>query len=253
MDSTNASASRAVITSAALLGLSLIVAVGIGAASAYRIKTIGSTIAVTGSAEKIITSDTVKWTGRISRSVGVDGLQKGNTDMKADLAEARRVMTEAGVTDAQFTVRPIGVYAIYGQSDPSNPYSSTRITGYNLEQTFTVESGDVNGVTTLATTVADAMLAKGVVFATDSLEYYYSKFADLKLDLLSEATANAKARAQRIAESTGGKLGALNAASQGVFQVTGVNSLEISDYGTYDTSVIEKKVTAVARTEFLVR
>lgn len=245
---------KSLVWAAVILGVSAIAATAIAAQTAYGIKRLGNTISVTGSAETVITSDTVKWSGRISHTVDASGLKAGNDLLKERLGEVRGLLAKAGVTDEQVTVRPVSVYPVYSPTDPSNPYGSgTRITGYSLDQSFTVESSDVDGVTALAQSVADSMLQKGMVFSTDSLEYYYSGFADLKLDLLSKATTNARERAQRIAASTGAKLGPVASASQGVFQVTAVNSLDVSDYGTYDTSVIQKKVTAVARTEFRVR
>ncbi|HSD12779.1 MAG TPA: SIMPL domain-containing protein [Patescibacteria group bacterium] len=242
------------VRSAFLLGLGLVVSTFVAGSVAYKVKSLGNTISVTGSAERSITSDIVKWSGRLSRNVAVDGLKDGNVAVKADLATALQVVHDAGVDDGQITVRPLNVYPVYGSDEPGKPYAGqNRIVGYNLDQSFQVESPDVKGVTKLAQDVADRMLQSGVVFTTDSLEYYYTKLADLKLQMLSEATENAKARAERIVTSTGAKLGPLSSAGMGVFQVTAVNSTEISDYGAYDTSSIDKKVTAVARAEFLLR
>ncbi|MDP3244895.1 MAG: hypothetical protein Q8M83_04545 [bacterium] len=39
----------------------------------------------------------------------------------------------------------------------------------------------------------------------------------------------------------------------GMFQVTAVNSTDVADYGFYDSSVIEKKVTAVVRAAFTLK
>jgi hypothetical protein len=39
----------------------------------------------------------------------------------------------------------------------------------------------------------------------------------------------------------------------GVLQVTAVNSMDVSDYGTYDTSALKKRVTAVVRAAFAVK
>jgi hypothetical protein len=39
----------------------------------------------------------------------------------------------------------------------------------------------------------------------------------------------------------------------GVFQITAVNSTEISDYGSYDTSSIDKKVTAIVRASYTIK
>jgi hypothetical protein len=49
---------------------------------------------------------------------------------------------------------------------------------------------------------------------------------------------------------SGGKVGGLSSASQGVFQITAVNSTDTSDYGVYDTSTIEKSVKCVVTVEF---
>jgi hypothetical protein len=39
----------------------------------------------------------------------------------------------------------------------------------------------------------------------------------------------------------------------GVFQVTAPNSIDISDYGTYDTSSVRKQITAIVRASFTIR
>ena len=43
--------------------------------------------------------------------------------------------------------------------------------------------------------------------------------------------------------ATGGSLGGLRSVDVGVFQVTAPNSTEVSDYGVYDTSTLDKDVT----------
>jgi hypothetical protein len=71
--------------------------------------------------------------------------------------------------------------------------------------------------------------------------------------MLAEATKNAKDRAERIAESSGSKVGSMRSADMGVFQVMAVNSTEVSDYGAYDTTSIDKNVMAVVRASFSLR
>lgn len=50
--------------------------------------------------------------------------------------------------------------------------------------------------------------------------------------------------------ATGDSLGKLRGVNVGVFQVTSPNSTEVSDYGVYDTSTLEKDVTAVVNVTF---
>ena len=51
-------------------------------------------------------------------------------------------------------------------------------------------------------------------------------------------------------QATGSGLGQLRGVDVGVFQVTSPNSTEVEDYGVYDTSTLEKDVTAVVNVTF---
>ena len=53
-----------------------------------------------------------------------------------------------------------------------------------------------------------------------------------------------------LAENSSGRVGSLSSASQGVFQITPVDSTEVTDYGSYDTTTIKKNVKAVVTLEF---
>jgi hypothetical protein len=97
------------------------------------------------------------------------------------------------------------------------------------------------------------LAGKGVLIAIQSLEYYYSKLPDLRVSLLSDAVADAKARAEKIGVGTGREIGAVQSASSGVVQVLAPNSIDISDYGNYDTSTIEKEVMVTVKASFRLR
>ncbi len=82
------------------------------------------------------------------------------------------------------------------------------------------------------------------------MEYYYSKLPDLRVSLLSDAVKDAKARAEQIAQGTGRGIGNVLSASNGVVQVISPNSVDVSDYGSYDTSSIEKDVMVTIKASF---
>jgi hypothetical protein len=84
-------------------------------------------------------------------------------------------------------------------------------------------------------------------------QYYYTKIGDLKIEMLGEASKDAKERAERIASSTGNSIGSVKSARMGVLQITAADSTDVSDSGTYDTSTIEKDMTAVVNISFAVR
>ena len=120
---------------------------------------------------------------------------------------------------------------------------------YTLRQTFTINSENVSAITELSKNT-QALIQKGVIFSTQSLEYYYSKLSEARVALMANAVKDARARAESLAESVGKKIGDLKSASSGVVQVLPPNSLEISDYGTYDTSTVDKQIMLTVRASF---
>jgi hypothetical protein len=240
---------------AAIIGISLILASLVGSVAFYKSKALANSLSVTGSAEQTITSDTAKWTASFSRIVDIAALKDGSVQMNHDLDAVRAYFKNKGVKNTELTIQPVTVSQVC-ESQQSVTYGKMgeqicgKVIGYNLSQQIIVESKDVQGTTKLAQEAPSAFIADGLVFTSQNLEYYYSKFADMKLDMIAAATKDAKARAERIADSTGVKLGPVMSASMGVFQVTALNSTDISDYGAYDTATIDKKVTAVVRASF---
>jgi hypothetical protein len=232
---------------AAILGLSLIVSTLAGGWYVAKVKAQANTIAVTGSAQKTITSDVAKWHVALSRSTGTDTVKDGYAQIQKDLAMLMTYMKKNGIDPKAVTVGAIAVDPVYSQyADAKGP------SGYTVRQEVTVESGDVQKLTQTAQN-AGSLLADGALLTTTSLEYFYSKIAEVKLEMLAQATKNAQERARKIAQSAGAGLGTLKDASMGVMQITAVNSTEVSDYGTYDTSSVEKQITAIVRASFGVR
>jgi hypothetical protein len=77
--------------------------------------------------------------------------------------------------------------------------------------------------------------------------------SDLRVSLLGDALKDAKARANEIARASNQNIGKLKSASSGVVQVLAPNSTDTSDYGTYDTSTINKDISVTVRATFVVR
>lgn len=88
-------------------------------------------------------------------------------------------------------------------------------------------------------------------FYSEPPRYYYTKLADLKIEMISKATEDARIRAEKISEFSGGNLGELQSARMGIFQITGQNSNE--DYswgGTYNTSSREKTASITMKLNY---
>ncbi|MGB1745405.1 MAG: SIMPL domain-containing protein, partial [Limisphaerales bacterium] len=94
------------------------------------------------------------------------------------------------------------------------------------------------------------LLRSGIDFRSYAPSYFFTKLEDLKLDLLEEAAANSKLRAERLAKSAGNRVVGVISASQGIFQITQPNSTQTSSWGMYDTSSIKKKCGPSSRWSF---
>jgi hypothetical protein len=207
---------------------------------------------VTGSTERLVESDTVKWSVLLSHTVTdtsqADAGRKLDTDRQAFIT----FLTTAGIAKESVSIQPMSLSDVITTIDFKT--GQTAVTGYSASQTLVIETNKVKEIADLSQSASVAMAEKGVTLSTQSLEYYFSKLADLKLELLTAATKNARARGEAILAGGGnGTLGQITSADTGVFQVTAVNSADLSDYGTYDTASPSKKVTAVVHATFLLK
>ena len=88
---------------------------------------------------------------------------------------------------------------------------------------------------------------------SDAPLYVYTKLAPLKIQMLAEASKDARLRAERIATSSGSQLGRLITARMGVMQVNPKFSSQVSGEGNNDKTTLEKDAMAVVTASFEVR
>jgi uncharacterized protein len=225
-----------------ILGASFILAAIAIASTLFRIRALNDVVSVTGSAKMEVTSDQAKWNTQIMRTVRVSNLKSGYDQIARDLELAKAFMKEQGITDAELVISPISMNEIYQQDQAAEKI-------YTLSQTLEVQSTDVQKLTTASQRVSN-LVGKGVIFSTLSLEYYYSKLPEARIELLSKAIDDAKARAGELAKNSGSRVGALKSATSGVVQVQSKNSTDVSDYGSYDTSKVDKQITVTVKATF---
>ncbi len=210
------------------------------------------TMTVTGSTERLVDSDTVKWSLTLTQLVGETSQADAGRKLDIGRDTFLAYLAAAGIPKEAVSIQPMFLADVVTTVDYKT--GQTAVTGYSASQVLVVESDKVQELSALSQGASGAMAEKGVSLSTQSLEYYYEKLADLKLELLTAATKNARARGEAILQGGGnGTLGDIASADTGVFQVTAVHSADLSDYGTYDTSSPRKKVTAVVHAAFLLK
>ncbi|HCI28763.1 MAG TPA: hypothetical protein DE117_01070 [Fervidobacterium sp.] len=231
---------------AVILGICLVVSASIVSFTFYKVRSLDNALSVVGSARIRVNSDIVRWTAMLSTTIPEENLKDGYRKMSNDLNLVLEFYKKNGIDTKTLAISPVSAERpwIYG--------SQQDVKETILRQTVEMQSSDLEKVTTLAKNFQE-LLDEGVNFSTQSLEYYYSKLPDLRVSLLTEAMNDAKARAEKIAQSSGKKVGSLKSASMGVVQVLAPNSTEVSDYGSYDTATIEKEVMVTVRATFLLK
>ena len=150
----------------------------------------------------------------------------------------RAFLTAQGAQPDEVSVNPVSTETV---TQNASGQDTGRVLAYRLTRSFEVRSSRVDAVAALVE-ASQELLAQGVPLQAQSPQYVYTKLADLRPQLLAEATKDALGRAKVLVEATGVKLGGLRDVNVGVFQVTAPNSTDVSDHGVYDTS------TSCART-----
>jgi uncharacterized protein len=204
-------------------------------------------ITVTGSAEKEILSDYIVWETRFSRQESE--LKAGYAKLQDDLKEVKAYLSLKGIKDDEIVVSPVSTRVLYEKNEKG--HDTNLVEGYRLSQSVEIRSYDVKKVEDVSRQSTE-LIEKDIQLISGEPEYFYTKLAELKIEMLAKATEDAKKRAITMAQSTGNKIGAIRSARMGTFQITPVNSYEVSWYGRNDTSSYEKKVMAVVNASFAI-
>lgn len=230
-----------------IIGASFVLSALVGALAFYGVHSLDNVLVVTGSAKVHVTADTVKWRLNVVKKVSEAGITAGYPMLVNDLGAVKAFLKANNIPEDAVTVSQVFVEEIYNYNQNAGGPRQ-----FNLRQEVTVQSKDVVAVDALSKNVSE-LAGKGVFLSGNYLEFFVSNLPELRISLLADAVKDAKARATEIAKAGDKRVGSLKSASSGVVQVLAPNSIEISDYGTYDTQSLEKEVMVTARATFFVR
>lgn len=206
-------------------------------------------IKVVGKGEETFDSDLIVWNASFSRNDME--LKSAYALLNMDLKMLRQYLKNRGVDDKDIIIEAANIEKQYSNEVGSDGQiiSSTFI-GYNITQNVKIQSKNVSLIERVSREVSELINA-GIELDSKAPEYYYTKMADLKLKMIEKATADAKKRAEKIAENGGGKLGNLHQADMGVFQITAENSSEDYEWGgSFNTSARRKTAHITIRLEY---
>lgn len=205
-------------------------------------------LSVTGSASRNVKSDLAVW--KAYYQVRSKDLKSGYAKIDQDKKAVTDFLVANGMKENDIKFTPVSSYPVYKKL--SNGYDSNDVDGYRLSQNVELSSKDVDAVTKLSQDVSK-LVDKNVELSSNMVEYYVSNLDELKVQILADATKDAKQRAESMVKSTGGHIGVMNSAKMGVFQIVAENSTDVSDYGIYNTNAINKKINAVVNATFTIK
>ena len=230
-----------IISLGILVGLALVVSTKMVASTIQK-----NEISVTGSAYEIVKSD--------KGSLNFDIEIKKNTRQEAyktaqdNLKTVKEYLKSKKIEKIE--VKTPRSYASY-KTDVRG-YSTNEVDYYNYTQPVSISADNAELIKEVATDIT-SLINQGVVISVDTPSYDYSKLPELKVSLLEKASTDARNRAESMLKPSHNRVGKISAVRMGVYQITPVDSTNVSDMGINDTSTIDKKVTAVANVTFRIK
>ncbi len=210
------------------------------------------TISVTGLGSKDFVSDLIVWNSSFSKKSY--NLKEAYSELENDRKAILDYLLKKGVQESEIIFSAVSINKEY--TTVTDEYYNTRsqtFNGYNLTQSVQVESKEVSKIENVSREVTE-LINSGVELYSSAPEYYYTKLSELKLEMVAEATKDAKLRAENIADNAGSKLGDLKKSDMGVFQIIAQNSSE--DYswgGSFNTSAKNKTATITVKLVYKIK
>lgn len=235
-----------------IIGVAIILsAYLLGRAYTYKYRAL-DTIVVTGLGETEFTSDLIVWSGTLK--VDTHNVAAGYAQIERDKEKVAKFISSKGIDDKAVVFQFVNVNKQYESIfNGSGNYTGQKFIGNQLSQPFSVESRDVEAVENISREMS-SLIAQGVAIEAYEPSYFYTKLDDVKLSLIEKASADARQRAEKIAENAGAKLAGVSSVRMGVFQITGANSNEeFAAGGSFNTSSRNKKARITMRVEYRIK
>jgi len=235
----------AVIIASLILGASA--AVGLFAVGDGLAQRNAEGITVTGSARAEVDADRAVW--RIDAYAQAEQVATAVDEVEKALDTVIAFLRAGGIDADSITVDGLSTSVNYRWTDQG---MTSEIISFSASQTVTLRSDDVVLIDRLNRDLGE-VLRTGVNVTNFRPEYLISDLASLRPQLQARAVEDAVTRAKAMLSVVSGEIGTVVAIRSGPFQVSAPDSVDVSDYGTYDTSTITKSVGATVSVTFTVR
>ena len=233
-----------------IISLSVVIAAWILGSAWKSSHSSNHTISVTGLASKDFDSDLIVWSGSVIRK-SLE-LKDAYAEIKKDQETIKKYLISKGIVESEMVFNSINISKDFSYVYNSDGSRRETFNGYVLSQQVEINSKNVEKVEKISREVTE-IIDQGIEFNSNAPSYYYTKLDKLKLEMLANATANARQRAEKIAENAGAQLGKLKKADMGIFQITAQNSPEeLTLGGAFNTYSKNKTARITVKTDYFV-
>jgi uncharacterized protein len=232
-----------------IIGVSIIATAMIFSGAFKNRNKASNTISVTGLGSKDFVSDLIVWSGSfMQKNIN---LKDAYAQLDKDREAIKKYMISKGLKDNNIVFSAIDITKEFDDVYNNNGNKTNSVfTGYKLMQSIQIESNEVNKVENISREVTE-LINSGIELYSNNPQYYYTKLAELKIEMIAEATKDASTRAQKIAENAGSDVGRLKNADMGVFQIVAQNSAEGYSWGgSFNTSSKRKTATITVKLDY---
>jgi len=175
-------------------------------------------VTVKGVSERDAQADLALWPLQIVAAENDLAVAQGHMDRMVE--RTRTFLRESGVSDDQVTVQAFRVRDAEAERYGGGPITNRFI----ITQTLMVRSEDPESLQAASQRVgelveAGVVLTSGQEYGPGGPTFLFTRLNDLKPEMLAEATARAREAAEEFASASGGRVGKIRRANQGVFQI----------------------------------
>lgn len=169
-------------------------------------------VTVKGLAEREVPADKVTWS--ISTKETGNDLPTLYERINVQAGKIKAFLKQNGLEESEITVNPPSVSDLEAREwgDNQKPFR------YIVNTTITVATTKVEAVNKAIFKQAE-LLKQGVALDSSYPDYEYASFQQMKPEMMSEAIKNAQKTAEQFAEASESKLGKIQTAGQGQFEI----------------------------------
>jgi len=238
-----------------IASIALVISFGINALligrSLQRFKNEDRSVSVKGFSEREVKADLAVWI--IQTRMANNDLMEGSRAIEVAKNKVIDFLLQNQIKQDEIIVEGVGV--LDKKAQQYDNFQQGNAFRYLITQNLQIRSNNVDLIQNVSRMTGE-LLQVGVFLSSSDygnpLQFYFTKLNDIKPEMITEATKNARKAAEQFASENNSKLGQLKKANQGLFTIVDRTASLSGGEGGYasGTNDLFKKVRVVISAEY---